>query len=47
MQTIKNDEYEVFSDLGDLLIETSSYESLGFFLKHVIETSLWPDLFGY
>lgn len=33
MQTIKNDEYEVFSDLGDLLIETSSYESLGFFFK--------------
>lgn len=31
MQTIKSDEYEVFSDLGDLLIEMSSYESLVFF----------------
>lgn len=31
MQTIKKDEYEIFSDLGDLLIETSSYESLVFF----------------
>lgn len=31
MQTIKSDEYEVFSDLGGLLIEMSSYESLGFF----------------
>lgn len=30
----KNDEYAVFSDLGDLLIETSSHESLSvFFLK--------------
>lgn len=31
MQIIKSDEYEAFSDLRDLLIEMSSYESLGFF----------------
>lgn len=40
MQSIKDDEYAVFSDLGDLLIETSSYESLGFLKKQSIKTAL-------
>jgi len=43
MQNIKNDDYAVFSELGDVLIETSSYESLGlgvFFKKKALKTAL-------